>query len=282
MVFLFQPIAHSWVAKHSEPIGVVEFIGGALYGTVPHIAYSHLLRCLYEAGYTVIAVPFQFGFNHGAIAQTLLEERDRIRTELNYPADLPHLWVGHSLGCKYIALLEASGQLWNQPSLLIAPDISDTEDALPLPILAHLADRLALGVVPTRTATQTVIRSSQLFHLTALISLAEDNIAGNSRSPAAESDVAWFIQELAGRQDGLLLWRELAGGHREPVAVRMGQSVLRPPRCYDNRIREPQHLRRLEPLVIDLLGQLAGRHQSAALLEGPQARPSGARYQRER
>lgn len=28
----FQPIAHSWVAKHPNPIGVVEFIGGALYG----------------------------------------------------------------------------------------------------------------------------------------------------------------------------------------------------------------------------------------------------------
>ena len=32
---IFKPIAHSWVAIHSDPIGIVEFIGGALFGS-PH------------------------------------------------------------------------------------------------------------------------------------------------------------------------------------------------------------------------------------------------------
>jgi hypothetical protein len=72
--------------------------------TLPHLTYAHFLNNLHQAGYTVIAVPFPRGFNHGAIAQCLLAERDAIRAELVYPSEMPHLWVGHSLGCKYIAV----------------------------------------------------------------------------------------------------------------------------------------------------------------------------------
>ena len=28
----FQPIAHSWVALHPEPKGIIQFIGGAFFG----------------------------------------------------------------------------------------------------------------------------------------------------------------------------------------------------------------------------------------------------------
>jgi len=256
MQFRFQPIAHSWVARHPQPIGVIEFLGGALYGSLPHISYAYFLECLWQEGYTIIAVPFPFGFQHDEIAQTLVWERDRIRDALAYPPELPHFWVGHSLGCKYIALLEAEGKLWNQPSVLIAPDISDTEDALPIAILAHLADRLALGVVPTRKAMQAIVRASQLFNLTALICFEEDAIAGNSRSPAEESDVAWFIQELEQRQTGKLFWQELLGCHCEPIAFRLGEFVLRPFVRWRNSFIEPCHLRQLEPQVVQLLAQL--------------------------
>ncbi|NJK28375.1 MAG: DUF1350 family protein [Coleofasciculaceae cyanobacterium SM2_3_26] len=110
MKIQFKPIFNSWVAVHPNPIGVVEFIGGAGFGMLPNITYSHLLHSFYDTGYTVIAVPFPLGLNHRRIAEGLAEERDRIRASLGYGNNTPHFWVGHSLGCKYILLLEATGK----------------------------------------------------------------------------------------------------------------------------------------------------------------------------
>lgn len=253
MQTLFEPIAHSWVARHPQPIGVVEFIGGALYGLVPHLAYAYFLDCLYQAGYTVIAVPVQPGFDHQTIAQNLLLERDQIRTLLHYPPNMPHVWVGHSLGCKYITLLEVSGEIIDQPSLLLAPDISDTSDALPIPALADLLDRLHLGAKPTRKETQTMVRASSLFNLTALISFEDDRIAGNQSGSIDQSDVAWFLQELQSKQGSQIFWREILGEHREPIGIRSGSSIIRP------NLTHPVisiSQRQLESLAIDLLSKL--------------------------
>lgn len=254
MTTIFRPISHSWVAKHPDPIGVIEFLGGALYGTFPHLSYSHFLNSLYDARYTVIAVPFRPGFDHSNIAESLLAERDRIRKELNYPTTIPHFWVGHSLGCKYIVLLEALGKLFNQPSLLIAPDISDTQDALPIPVVASLLDRYKLGATPSRQAIQTLVRKSRLFNLTALISFDHDTIAGNFATSPDKSDVAWFAHELGNRPGSGFLKAEISGGHREPVAIPIGKSVLHPP--YQGRVIEPIQGRSLEPLANQLLIEL--------------------------
>jgi len=258
---LFRPISHSWVASHPNPIGVVEFIGGAMYGMVPHLAYAYFLSRLYEAGYSVIAVPTPPGFQHGAIAQGLLHERNTIRSLLQYPSDLPHIWVGHSLGCKYISLLEASGKIMDQPSLLIAPDISDTSDALPIPALSRLLDRWQLGANPTRRDTQALIESSPFFNLTALISFEDDTIAGNGSGAIAQSDVAWFLHALKNRQGAQILWHELPGQHREPIGVKLGDLVIRP-----NRTKPfvPIISRQLESLTCELLAKLVVFSQAAS------------------
>lgn len=224
----FRAISHSWVAPHPAPVGVVEFIGGALYGLLPTIAYRHLLNRFYDAGYTVVAMPFSFGFNHGAIAKGILEERGKIRAELNYSENLPDVWVGHSVGCKYITLLEAMGDIIDQPSLLMAPDISDIQDALPIPPLARFLERLSLGIRPNRRETQTLVQQSQLFKLTALLSFNHDEIAGNVSQPSDKSDVAWFFKELKSRNLDSFIHQELPGGHREPIGLRIGRWLLRP------------------------------------------------------
>ncbi|EKQ69101.1 Protein of unknown function (DUF1350) [Leptolyngbyaceae cyanobacterium JSC-12] len=108
----FRPISHSWVASHPDPIGVVEFIGGTMYGIVPHLSYAYFLSRLYEAGYSVIAVPAPPGFQHSAIAQGLLQERTIIRALLQYSPEFPHIWVGHSLGCKYISIVSRLEFAW--------------------------------------------------------------------------------------------------------------------------------------------------------------------------
>lgn len=263
MSTVFKPIAHSWIAIQSKPIGVVEFIGGALFGSAPIISYDYFLRSLYEAGYTVIALPFRFGLNHQYIAETLLAERDEVFKEItDSHQGLPRFWVGHSLGCKYIILLEAARKLWDQPSLLIAPDISDTKEAVPVPLVPELLDKFGFGVIPTREETRQIIEDSELFNLTALISFNKDRLAGTESESPEKSDVALFIKELEVKKERKLLRKEIPGKHEEIVGLKvhnLSGSVSFVDIDLTDGIFENAKERQLEPLAIDFLAKLGSR-----------------------
>jgi Protein of unknown function (DUF1350) len=273
--FKFQPISFSWVAIHPQPKGVVQFIGGSFFGSFPTLFYRYFLQQLFEEGYTVIALPFRFTFRHWQIALGLLKEQEILRKELTeiaqklgyeskiYQELSSYFWVGHSLGCKYIALLEflsddrypnivdkfsdrpdyeqiqsliqsldiKKPSIKNQPSLLIAPDISNTESAIPVRSLAKLLDKFGLGVLPTREQTQCFIASSSLFNLTAIISFDRDDIAGSikdiNKIPEQQkmSDVLWLIKQLNQRKLSLLS-QEIEGKHLEPVGIKISTYIV--------------------------------------------------------
>lgn len=122
--FRFQAVSHSWVALHPQPQGVIYFIGGAFFGTFgPMLFYRHLLRYFFDQGYTLILLPFNFTFNHYREAFFLIGEQYQLLPELvrmaqgkDYEYEVylnakKSYWLGHSIGCKYIALLEGFSAL---------------------------------------------------------------------------------------------------------------------------------------------------------------------------
>lgn len=310
--FKFIPLSSSWVAIHPKPRGVIQFIGGAFFGSFPTLFYRYFLSELFASGYTIIALPFRFSFEHWSIAIGLLKEQSILgqlipeeARKLGYDDSIyadpsKYLWVGHSLGCKYLALLEfLSDDDWrsklkqcadsreververdfdrinpgktsilNQPSLLIAPDISNTESAIPIPALARLLDRLGLGVKPRRKQTQCFIELSNLFNLTAMISFDRDTVAGSltdiTKSPEIQenSDVLWFAQQL---KDKGLINKEIPGKHLEPVGIRVGNYIvdLNPL----DKFIEPISSRYLEQLALEFLEKLQQRQEGIELDE---------------
>ncbi|MGB3296715.1 MAG: DUF1350 family protein [Phormidesmis sp.] len=253
----FQPISFSWVALHPEPKGVVQFIGGAFFGTFPTLFYQHLLQTLYQEGYTLVALPFRFSLRHWQIAYSLLEEQYQLRQILpdlakhrGYDACLyrkasSYQWLGHSLGCKYIALLElfsgdeesvaaalpqhllniyrSSPGIWNQGSILLAPDISDLESAIPIQFLVTWLKQLHIRVQPDRQQTLNLIHQSALFNLTAMMSFDRDTVAGSlSDSSSDVSDVKWLSQYLQTKSAPI---QELSGKHLEPLGWRIGRYI---------------------------------------------------------
>jgi Protein of unknown function (DUF1350) len=309
--FKFQPTSFSWVAIHPQPKGVIQFIGGAFFGTFPTIFYRYFLSRLFEEGYTIVALPFRFSFRHWSIAISLLKEQEILRQEISslasrlgyqnqlYQDKANYFWLGHSLGCKYIALLEflssdqwqqiiesqagyalrqqvessiesadlesAAVSILNQPSLLLAPDISDTESAIPVRAIATWLDRIGLGVLPTRRQTQQLIQASQLFNLTAMISFNRDTIAGSEidqfkhQQIGENSDVLWLMQQLEARKLPIV-HTEIPGKHLEPLGQRIGNFIvdLNP---WDKFI-QPLHSRQIEQRAIALLAQLKHRQSS--------------------
>jgi Protein of unknown function (DUF1350) len=304
--FRFCPLSFSWVAIHPNPKGVIQFIGGAFFGTFPTIFYRYFLQTLFEEGYTIIALPFRFSFRHWSIAIELFTEQEVLRHELTkaaknlgyqnstYEDRKNYFWLGHSLGCKYIALLEfLSNKSWrdtvsycikeldtriivnllndsdslsifDQTSLLIAPDISDTESAIPVRFVAQILDRIGLGVKPTRKETQCLIERSNLFNLTALISFDKDTLAGSITDISkpvkiqAESDVLWLINELK-KKPLPILHQELKGKHLEPLGIRI-QNYIIDLNPFDKFIKAIKN-RQLEKVTIQFLEKLRERQQ---------------------
>lgn len=318
--FRFQPISSSWVAIHPAPKGVVQFIGGAFFGTFPTIFYRHFLSKLFAEGYTIIALPFRFSFRHWPIAISLFKEQAVLRKEITeianrlgyehnvYQEKNNYFWIGHSLGCKYVTLLEfLSDEAWikvvaqcvedsksqyqqiedsikevglerpsikGQPSLLIAPDISNTESAVPKPLafIAHFLDRIKLGVLPTREQTQCFIANSNLFNLTALISFYKDAIAGSETDKDKDeerkknSDVLWMIEHL--KQGTFpILHKEIPGKHLEPVGIQIGDYVadFNPL----DKFIEPIKTRQLEYFTIQFLEELRKREEQLRSGQSP-------------
>jgi hypothetical protein len=309
-IFRFQPISFSWVAIHPKPKGVVQFIGGAFFGTFPTLFYRYFLRKVFAEGYTIIALPFRFTFRHWPIAVSLLREQavladeiPKIAQKLNYETDVyqdkeKYFWLGHSLGCKYVSLLEfLSSDRWaeilqecggqdqikriedslkdvppdrrsikGQPSLVIAPDISDTQSAIPKPLafIAHFLDRYNLGVLPTRKQTQCFIAKSDLFNLTALISFDKDTIAGTDSDNGKDeetrknSDVLWMIEYLK-QKSFPILHTEISGKHLEPIGIQVGDYLvdLNPL----DKFIEPISSRQLEYFTIQFLDKLSKRKE---------------------
>ncbi|NEQ46584.1 MAG: DUF1350 domain-containing protein [Leptolyngbya sp. SIOISBB] len=264
--FRFRPLQFNWVAIHPRPKGVIYFIGGAGFGSFPTLFYRYILRRLFQEGYTIVALPFRFTFNHWSVAVQMVQDQEQFlaaihqeATSLNYSENLDiyistepdqlrsgnYFWLGHSLGCKYIALLEILSDsektridraisacikdkrqveklgrdlekvdleklsLCNQPSILMAPIITGVEGAIPIRALAHLVKKF-VDVNPNETDTKCMIRSSKLFHYTGMVGFREDK-------EQAKAETINFLLEALPKEPFPPIYEQLNGGHLAPL-----------------------------------------------------------------
>jgi hypothetical protein len=236
------------VALHPHPKGIIQFVGGAFFGSFPTFYYRQFFSQLWAGGYSLIVLPFQFTFRHWPVASKLLREQVLVRERVSrlaqraghcsqiYGDPAHYFWLGHSLGGKYVALLEVLSRespesqfpnplsIQGQPSLLIAPVMGNTDSAIPLPWVAALLDQLGLGVVPTQQQLRSLIEKGQGLNLVALISFTGDSLAGSVTEPKGDEtksgggDVLWLMEQLQ-RNPQSLLHQEVVGDHFTPLGI---------------------------------------------------------------
>lgn len=268
--FQFKPIKFSWVALHPQPVGVVYFIGGAFFGTFPTLFYRYFLRRLFEQGYTIVALPFRFTFRHWSVATGLVRYQSDLRAamieeaaHLGYSTEIyqenpqssnpNYFWVAHSVGCKYVALLELLSDLEqetistvldscvgadqyqelrnlldeldiqdislrNQPSLLMAPVIAGIKSAIPVEAIATFFQKLGLDVQPNVAQTYCLIQRSRLFNLTGLIAFGNDKIATEAGT------VRWLQENIGDRLASFSLIPRRK--HLSPLGFRQGDATV--------------------------------------------------------
>ena len=103
----WEKVADAWVRQPpGRAWGVVHFIGGAVLGSYPHIAYdAFLTRVCEDAGVVVVATPYELGVDHAAVARSCGAAFDSawasVAAREGYdPTVAPVFAAGHSLGCK--------------------------------------------------------------------------------------------------------------------------------------------------------------------------------------
>ncbi|MGL6342762.1 MAG: DUF1350 family protein [Waterburya sp.] len=179
----FQPFAHSWVAIHPNPKGIIQFVGSFfIFGSLPTVFYYFLLKNLYAQGYTIIAYPSSLIppllwksmlVNHWAASIQLLQEELIIKAELIayllkytdrkflqvYLNQENYVWLGHSLGCKYISLLEV---LSNEPQNLVNNLEQCGITSQQLPIVERVVANLELERKNSDRQINTLLANNQV------------------------------------------------------------------------------------------------------------------------
>jgi len=173
------------------PEGIVHFVGGALLGTYPQIAYDDVLRRLSEYGsLVVVATPYDLATDHERIASTCMDTLDRslMSLERTYAVaplrGLPLYGMGHSLGAKVQALLSCRGPMSLPRGLSRAGNIlvsfnnfsaSDSVDVLQ-ELVEPLLEKAAPGQISNSKEVQMIFQ--------ALRFAASSGIANFSPSPS--------------------------------------------------------------------------------------------------
>ncbi len=253
--FEFKVISSSWVALHPEPDGVVQFIGGAFFGTLPNfssplmgwslfdlspiVSYHYLLEQVFVRGYTVVVGLPRMTFDHWEMASQLLEKQQKLPASLFreaeqlgynthvYQQPQSYLWIGHSLGAKYITLLRSLSlkriqlrarearlpiPVEEQPALLIAPCFQP-----PAWISSYIR--------PNQDETRGLLLKTSQQAPMAMISFHQDFTAGNLTYQMG--DVYWLYEQLTHqREKGLVICSELKGNHYQPIGYSGGDSEL--------------------------------------------------------
>jgi acetyl esterase/lipase len=85
--------------EESPPRALLHFLGGALVGAVPHVAYRYMLESLADKGYLVVATPYNLSFDHLDTCDVVIQRFEKIAPSLarQYGA-VPVVGVGHSCG----------------------------------------------------------------------------------------------------------------------------------------------------------------------------------------
>jgi hypothetical protein len=127
-------------AVSSHPKAIVHFLGGAFVGAAPQVAYSNFLEQLVDAGYVVIATPFELRFDYLGVCDRVLTTAEPAHCALVQEyGDLPLIGIGHSCGALLHVLLSSAfrgtGGLADIPraaNVLISFNNKRANDAIPL------------------------------------------------------------------------------------------------------------------------------------------------------
>ena len=206
----WQEVSGNWVFIPQHPIGIVHFLGGAFVATAPQVTYRLLLEDLGAKGYVVIATPFVNTFDHGAIAQTVLQNFERTLEHLRAKAILrrrylPIYGIGHSMGCKLHLLIGSLFPVERAGNILISFNNFSARDAVPL--IEQFSGAFSVEFTPSPIETISIVSQRYQVRRNLIIKFTNDTL---------DQSLA-LAETLQKRFPDMIATQTLPGSHVTPL-----------------------------------------------------------------
>ena len=132
-----------WCNWPSNPIGLIEMIGGSYLAASPHISYKFLLEGIAKAGFAIHAWSYLPGFDHQAQANEAWKDFRNCKKKLEerISSELKTSRIGHSLGCKLHLLAPDGGRNCHS---LINLSFNNYNARKSIPMIGKLASKLKI------------------------------------------------------------------------------------------------------------------------------------------
>ncbi len=206
-----------WALWPTQPIGLVEMVGGSYLAASPQLSYRRLLEALADHNLAIHAWGYVPGLDHQAQATEAWRDFRRCRQQLEarVGAVSPSLRLGHSLGCKLHLLAPDGGR--NSCSLVALSFNNFTADRS-IPMLRQLAPKLGIHTEYSPSPNETLRLIREQYHQphNLLVRFGEDNLD--------QSDI--LLQCLKQRVDDDSQQLQLAGDHLTPASMGLRQNLL--------------------------------------------------------
>ncbi|WP_218079943.1 DUF1350 family protein [Anthocerotibacter panamensis] len=208
----WQEVSGNWVLTPARPKGIVHFLGGAFVAVAPHITYQRLLAPLAAIGLAIIATPYLNTFDHGAVAQDVLERFEQAVLRLKM-IHLPVYGLGHSMGVKLHLLLGSLLGVEYHGNLFLSYNNFSARRSVPL--VDQFNTFLPLEFTPTPAQSNLLVQNRYLTEHNLLIRFTDDTL-----------DETLMLAAILQRRCLQTTIRALEGNHLTPLGPEQSWPLL--------------------------------------------------------
>jgi hypothetical protein len=205
----WQYLVANWICLPRHPIGIIHFLGGAFVGAAPQLAYGKLLEALVDKGFAVIATPFINTFDHGAIAETALNQFEdcveSLYEQRRLKIGLPIYGLGHSMGCKLHLLICSLFEVQRAGNIFLAFNNFAVDQAIPFAPL--LQQNFSVEFTPSPQKTFQLIQRYYQAPRNLSIQFQNDDL----------DQTRQLVQVLESVLPSRITYQKLRGNHLTPL-----------------------------------------------------------------
>lgn len=157
-------------SSQEQPRALIHFLGGALIGAAPDLAYRYLLERLAAQGYLIVATPYNLSFDYLTTCDTILDKFERIAPMLarQYGA-VPVVGVGHSCGALlHLLITTLFPDTPRAANALLSYNNKNVKDAVPLfdQVVAPIFTQIAANETQTASGVEIIQLVNQIVRTT--------------------------------------------------------------------------------------------------------------------
>tara|TARA_Y100001968_G_scaffold330263_1_gene381613 strand:+ start:4393 stop:5133 length:741 start_codon:yes stop_codon:yes gene_type:complete len=227
----------TWCNWPSQPIGLIEIIGGSYFSASPQISYKYLLENLEKKGFAIHAWSYIPSFDHQFQANEAWKNFRNCRKKLKsrISDNLKVIRLGHSLGSKLHLLSPDNGYNSNA---FISLGFNNFNATKSIPMLGKITSKLKFDTEFSPSPKETM-------HLISNNYLQANNLVINFSNDKIDQSLS-LVKCLRMRDIDKTITMQINGNHLTPVSTGLTQSIMED---FEMSLPKPKNLEALLKII---------------------------------